>query len=96
MEQPKGFVLKELEHKVYKVHKALYGLKQALRAWYEKLDAYLAKIDFQKSAWEPTLYVKSHKNDFPVICVYVDDLIYTGNSFEMMKAFKESMMQNLR
>jgi hypothetical protein len=31
--QPPGFVMKNSENKVYKLHKALYGLKQAPRAW---------------------------------------------------------------
>ena len=35
------------------------------------------------------------KNDFLIVCVYVDDMIYIRNSFEMMKAFKESMMQKI-
>ena len=32
MEQPQGFEVKGVEHKVYKLQKALYGLKQAPRA----------------------------------------------------------------
>jgi len=33
VEQPKGFVVKEEEDKVYRLKKALYGVKQAPRAW---------------------------------------------------------------
>ena len=32
IDQPKGYIKKGSEHKVYKLHKALYGLKQAPRA----------------------------------------------------------------
>ncbi|RDX92337.1 hypothetical protein CR513_25549, partial [Mucuna pruriens] len=32
IEQPKGYVKKGKEHKIYKLHKALYGLRQAPRA----------------------------------------------------------------
>ena len=35
MEQPKGFVLKGNENKVYKLAKSLYGLKQAPRQWHD-------------------------------------------------------------
>lgn len=70
--QPEGFVVKGSEHKVYKLHKALYGLRQAPRAWYSKIDSYFAKKIFQKSASEPTLYVKSSGNAFLVVCLYVD------------------------
>ncbi|XP_048229252.1 uncharacterized protein LOC8272619 isoform X1 [Ricinus communis] len=91
--QPEGFVVKGSEQKVYKLHKALYGLKQAPQAWYSKIDSYFAKSDFQKSANEPTLYVKNCGHDFLVVCFYVDDIIYTGNSLELMKTFKMSMMK---
>lgn len=32
---------------------------------------------------------------FFLICLYFDDIIYTSNSFEMMKAFKEPIMKTL-
>ena len=53
MEQPKGFVLKELEHKVYKLHKALYGLKQALRARYDNLMHAWLKLIFKRVLVSP-------------------------------------------
>lgn len=28
-----------------------------------------------------------------ILCLYVDDLIYTGNNVEMMEEFKKSMME---
>lgn len=40
--QPKGFVKKGEEDKVYHLKKALRGLKQAPRAWYSKIEAYFA------------------------------------------------------
>ncbi|TYK21566.1 Retrovirus-related Pol polyprotein from transposon TNT 1-94 [Cucumis melo var. makuwa] len=58
VEQPKGFVKKDNEEKVYKLTKALYGLKQAPRAWYSKIDEYFQQNGFKRSANEPTLYVK--------------------------------------
>src|SRR5271156_4015906 len=50
IEQPKGFNLSDRLDMVCRLKKALYGLKQALRAWYERLDAYLTKIGFKKGA----------------------------------------------
>ncbi|CAL9010602.1 unnamed protein product, partial [Prunus brigantina] len=49
VDQPQGFVKKDEETKVYKLHKALYGLKQAPRAWYDEIDAYFNKAGFKKS-----------------------------------------------
>lgn len=63
--------------------KTLYGLKQA---WYSHIDAYVLKKDIYKH----TLSVKS--GDKKMVCLYVDDLIYTGNYYVMFGNFKQSMM----
>lgn len=43
--------------KVWRLHKALYGLKQAARAWHLKLQATLAKLGFQPTHKDVSLYV---------------------------------------
>lgn len=48
VEQPPGYVIKEEEHKVYRLRKALYGLKQAPRAWYSRIEAYFMNEGFKK------------------------------------------------
>lgn len=95
MEQPLSFIVKRMEHKIYKLQKVLYGLKQAPRAWYGKIDRYFLNHNFQNSASEATLHVKTQCIDeILIVCLYVDDMIYTGNSSEMIKQFKKSMMLN--
>lgn len=84
--QPEGFVIKESETKVYKLHKALYGLKQAPRAWNEKLNKLLSDIGFVKCSKEPTLYRKRRDNQLLLVAVYVDDLLVTGSCLEMIHA----------
>ncbi|PKA46730.1 Retrovirus-related Pol polyprotein from transposon TNT 1-94 [Apostasia shenzhenica] len=93
VQQPQGFLVKGKEEKVYKLKKALYGLKQAPRAWYSRLNSYLQQNGFQKSANESTLYTKVKENEILIVCVYVDDIIYTGSSQVLMKEFKYKMMQ---
>ena len=61
VEQPKRFIKKGEEEKVYKLHKALYGLKQAPRAWYSKIDAFFLTNGFERSENEPTLYIKKQE-----------------------------------
>lgn len=93
VEQPHGFEIEGLENKVYKLGKALYGLKQAPRAWYGKIDKYFLDNRFQRSESEPTLYVKSKDTDeILIVCLYVDDMIFTGNSLPLINDFKEKMM----
>lgn len=60
--QPDGFIVEGQEEKVYKLNKALYGLKQAPRAWYNKIDAHLQQLGFQKSLSQVTLYFKQNKS----------------------------------
>ena len=59
--------------------KALYGLKQAPWAWYSRIDSYLINNGFKRSNNEPTLYVKIGQGKILMVCLYVDDMIYTGN-----------------
>ena len=93
IEQPPGYVQQGNEEKVYRLNKALYGLKQAPRAWYSRIDAYFAKEGFHKCPYEHTLFTKiGDRGKFLIVCLYVDDLIYTGNDKAMIDAFKQSMM----
>jgi hypothetical protein len=94
VEQPLGYVKEGSESKVYKLRKALYGLKQAPRAWYSKIEKYFAKEGFEKCPHEHTLFVKhDDKNNWLIVSLYVDDLIFTGNNSGMFSKFKNSMME---
>ncbi|KAK1398462.1 hypothetical protein POM88_008325 [Heracleum sosnowskyi] len=93
VDQPPGYVKSGSEHKVYRLKKALYGLKQAPRAWYSRIDAYFLKEGFKRCPYEHTLYTKiGDDGKLVIVCLYVDDLIYTGNDSAMIEKFKQSMM----
>lgn len=77
--------------KVYKLGKAFYGLGHAPRAWYNKIEAYSNQENFEKCPHEHTLFVKKSDDKILIVSLYVDDLIYTGNSEQMFEGFKESM-----
>ncbi|CAL8167156.1 unnamed protein product [Prunus armeniaca] len=81
------------EDRVYKLKKALYGLKQAPRAWYEEINSYFTKGGFQRSPSETTLYVKIVDSGILIVSLYVDDIIYTRSSRELMMEFKTEMMK---
>ncbi|CAH9095255.1 unnamed protein product [Cuscuta epithymum] len=94
VEQPQGFEKKNEPEKVYKLKKALYGLKQAPRAWYSKIDSFFIAGGFTRSDNEPTLYIKKQGMDqFIVVCLYVDDIVYFSSSESMLADFKNSMKQ---
>ncbi|KAA3486344.1 pleiotropic drug resistance protein 3-like [Gossypium australe] len=72
--------------------KALYGLKQAPRVWYDKVDAYLSRLGFEKSMSEPTLYVKKSQDEtLLIVSIYVDDLLMTGSKDDLIQEFKTQM-----
>ena len=91
VEQPEGFVFPGQDEKVYRLKKALYGLKQVLRSWYSRIDTHLTNLGFKKSLSESTLYIKKADNEILVVSLYVDDLLVTGSSKELIDRFKEEM-----
>ena len=94
VQQPEYFEIAGAEHKVYKLEKALYGLKQAPRAWYSKIDEFFRENGFERSPNEPTLYVKRQGTEgIMLVSLYVDDMIYTGSSVQLINEFKEAMMK---
>jgi hypothetical protein len=91
--QPPGYEQKGYEHQVYKLKKALYSLKQAPRAWNSRIESYFLKEGFEKHPHEHTLFVRQMDGGkMLIVCLYVDDLIFTGNDAYMFSTFKHSMM----
>lgn len=92
--QPPGFEIKGSEEKVYRLNKALYGLKQAPRAWNRRIDGFLMKLGFLKCTTEHGVYIKgSNTTNLTVVCLYVDDLLVTGNNETEIANFKGEMMR---
>lgn len=91
IEQPLGYEVKGQEEKVLKLKKALYGLKQAPRAWNVRIDKYFQDKNFIKCPYEHALYIKAQSGDILIVCLYVDDLIFTGNNPSMFEEFKKDM-----
>ncbi|KAH9750688.1 hypothetical protein KPL71_013969 [Citrus sinensis] len=79
------------EEKAYRLKKALHSLKQVLRSWYSRIDTHLANLGFEKSLSESTLYIKKADNEILVVSLYVDDLLVTRSSKELIDRFKEEM-----
>lgn len=94
VEQPPGYVQAGDEEKVCKLQKALYGLKQAPRAWNTRIDTYFKANGFMQCPYEHAMYVKKEQDGgILFVCLYVDDLIFTGNNPSMFNTFKSNMMK---
>ncbi|KAH9745452.1 hypothetical protein KPL70_004078 [Citrus sinensis] len=93
IEQPLGYVVKGHEDKVLRLKKALYGLKQAPRAWNSRIDKYFQEKGFTKCPYEHALYIKEKDGDILIVCLYVDDLIFTGSNPSLFEEFKRMMIK---
>jgi hypothetical protein len=88
------FILEEWDDLVCKLVKALYGLKQAPQAWYEKINKYLKSRSFKRSDSDPNLYIKEKGEEIIIMVVYVDDLIITGSSDDLIQEEKDSLCKS--
>ena len=69
-------------------------MKQAPRAWNTRIDRYFQDNGFEKCPYEHAIYVKKGaEGSILFACLYVDDLIFTGNNPTMFDDFKQSMVQ---
>ncbi|VVT58424.1 uncharacterized protein SAPINGB_P006201 [Magnusiomyces paraingens] len=91
MRQPKGFVVKGQESKVCHLKKSLYGLKQAPLCWNEKIHGALVKLGFIRNESDYGVYTKGSGSTMVIIALYVDDLLISGNSPEVIAKTKSSL-----
>ena len=91
VEQPEGFVFPGQDEKVYQLKKSLYGLKPAPRSWYNRIDTHVTNLGLKKSLSESTFYIKKADNEILVVSLYVDDLLVTGSSKDLIDRFKEEI-----
>nr|KYP69834.1 Retrovirus-related Pol polyprotein from transposon TNT 1-94 [Cajanus cajan] len=85
--QPLGFENDLLPSYVFKLNKVLYGLKQAPGAWYEKLSSFLTRNNFIRGKIDSTMFRKELKDDFIIVQIYVDDIIFGDTNDNLVKSF---------
>ncbi|KAL4011046.1 hypothetical protein IC575_028092 [Cucumis melo] len=94
LEQPPGYSVKGQEYKVLKLKKTLYGLKQAPRMWNSRINKYFLDNGYLRCPYEHSLYIKVNGHgDILVVCLYVDDLIFTRNCASMFEDLKKARTQ---
>jgi hypothetical protein len=89
--QHPGFENPKYPNRVYKLLKALYGLKQVPRAWYVRLKTFMLKHGYVMESVDKTLFTLNHGNDFVLVQIYVDDIIFGGSSHVLMSRFQKIM-----
>ncbi|CAM8908561.1 unnamed protein product [Rhodiola kirilowii] len=97
MKLPPGFYKKEkATGQVCKLIKSLYGLKQASRQWFAKFSSSLIEFGFQPSLNDYSLFTLTRGNVFLILLVYMDDVIITGNSEELISEVKQFIHRKFR
>jgi hypothetical protein len=66
----------------------LYELKQALRSWYARLKTFLLELGYVVGSVDKTLFTLNHGNDFLLVQIYVDDIIFGGSSHVLVSSFQ--------
>ena len=91
MVQPLGFVDRDKQSFVYKLHKAIYGLKQAPQAWYHELHTFLLASGFRNSHSDPSLFIFHSAQHVLFLLVYMDDIIVIGSGDNILSDFVSSL-----
>ncbi|KAG7598819.1 F-box associated interaction domain [Arabidopsis suecica] len=94
---PPGFRTDD-KTQVCRLHKSLYGLKQAPRCWFAKLTTALKEYGFEQSLSDYSLFTLEDANgDLRLhVLVYVDDLIVSGSSVDIIQKFKDYLCSTFK
>lgn len=90
MQKPDGF--QSDSNSVLRLNKSLYGLKKSPKYWNNKLNDFLLKQGYQRSAYDLCLYVKNGT----YILVYVDDILLFSDDQIEIKWLKEHFNENFK
>jgi hypothetical protein len=88
---PPGFKNPKYPNRVYKLSKALYRLKQASREWYARLKTFLLEHGYVMGSVDKTLFTLNHGNDFLLVQIYVNEIIFGGSSHVLVSSFQGMM-----
>jgi hypothetical protein len=83
--QPTGFANPAKPDLVCRLNKSLYGLNQAPQAWYIRFATYLTSLGFIEAKSDTSLFILHHDPDMVYLLLYVDDIILTASSSELLR-----------
>nr|GFB99312.1 putative ribonuclease H-like domain-containing protein [Tanacetum cinerariifolium] len=76
----------------------LYGTidEEAPKAWYGTLSKYLLKNGFQKGTIDQTLFIRRQREDYILVQVYVDDIIFGLSNPQLCREFEALMHEKFQ
>jgi hypothetical protein len=87
--QPPCFDNPKYPNRVHKLSKALYGLKQAPQSWYARLKTFLLDHGYMMGSVDKTFFTLKYGNDFLLVQIYVDDIIFGDSSHCLCQVFRK-------
>jgi hypothetical protein len=75
------------------LHKSLYGLKQAPWTWYNRFATYLTTLGFIEAKSNTSLFSFHRSSDTIYMLLYVDDIILTASSTELLRCTISALQQ---
>ncbi|CAM8882206.1 unnamed protein product [Rhodiola kirilowii] len=89
MKLPPGFYQQARQNgQVCKLQRSIYGLKQASRQWFARFSDALVAFGFVQSMNDYSLFTLKLQGEFLVLLVYVDDVVLTGTSSQLIAKVK--------
>ncbi|CAI7881763.1 unnamed protein product [Closterium sp. NIES-54] len=82
-------------NQVCQLLKSLYGIKQAPRLWQQYLHARLIRIGFRQLPHDQGMYWLTKGDDYILLIVYVDDLLYIGSTDNVTTWFEGELQKDL-
>ncbi|CAI7796241.1 unnamed protein product [Closterium sp. NIES-53] len=82
-------------NQVCQLLKSLYGIKQAPRLWQQYLHARLIRIGFKQLPHDQGMYRLSKDEDYILLIVYVDELLYIGSTDTVAIWFEGELEKDL-
>ncbi|CAI7910566.1 unnamed protein product [Closterium sp. NIES-54] len=82
-------------NQVCQLLKSLYDIKQAPRLWQQYLHTRLIRIGFKQLSHDQGMYRLTKNDDYILLIVYVDDLLYIGSNDGITTWFEGELQQDL-
>ncbi|CAI7793132.1 unnamed protein product [Closterium sp. NIES-54] len=85
----------EEPNQVCQLQKSLYEIKQAPRLWQQYLHARLTRIGFRQLPHDQGMYRLTKGDDYILLIIYVDDLLYIGSTDNVTTWFEGELQKYL-
>ncbi len=82
------------ENYVCKLHGSLYGLKVSPKRWFVRFREVVKSMRFEQYPFQPCLFKWRDGDNFAILLLYVDDILFTTNSETKMREVQSELTQH--